>query len=144
MIIGIIRRISYLSCKRFKKLHVTFVRPHSEYAQAVWSPHLKKYINLIENVQIRATKYVDGFKGLDYPGRLRKLELPTLMYRRSRGDMIEIFNHFHVYDNSAISESFRPKEGVSRTHDFQLYNRTAKDGARGIQNNSFYYRTVNM
>ena len=41
-------------------------------------------------------------------------------------------------------ESFRPKERVSRIHDFQLYNHTAKDGVRGIQNNSFDYRTVNM
>ena len=144
MITGFIRRsFSYLSCKLFKKLYVTFVRPHLEYAQAVWSPNLKKYINLIENVQIRATKYVDGFKDLDYPDILRKLELPTLMYRRARGDMIEIFKHFHVYDKSVISESFRPKERVSRKHDFQLYNRTAKDGVGGIRNNSFYYRSVN-
>ena len=34
--------------------------------------------------------------------------------------MIEIFKHFQVYDKSAISESFRPKERVSRKHDFQL------------------------
>ena len=39
-------------------------------------------------------------------------------------------------------KSFRPKERTSRKHDFQLYNRTAKDGIRGIQNNSFYYRSV--
>ena len=56
--------------------------------------------------------------------------------------MIEIFKHFNVYDKNALSTSFRPKERTSRKHDFQLYNRTAKDGIRGIQNNSFYYRSV--
>ena len=79
-------------------------------------------------------------KHIDYQDRLRILELPTLMYRR---DMIGMFKHFHVYDKRAIFESFRPKERVSRTHDFQLYNRTAKDGIRDIQNNLFCYRSVN-
>ena len=51
-------------------------------------PFIKKDTNLIENVQIRATKYVDWFKDLDYPDRLRTLELPTLMYRRARGDIL--------------------------------------------------------
>ena len=77
----------------FKKLYTTFVRPHLEYAQAVWSPHLKKNINILENVQIRATKIVDGLAYLDYPERLKKLDLPTLVYRRARGDMIEVFKH---------------------------------------------------
>ena len=86
----------------------------------MYGRRILKSINLIENVQIRATKYVDEFKDLDYPDRLRKLELPTLMYRRARGDMIEIFKHFHVYDRSATSESFRPKERISRVDDFQL------------------------
>ena len=55
----------------------------------------KKYRNLIENVQILATKYVDGFKDLDYPDRLRILELPTLMYRRARvDDKVRYPNHF--------------------------------------------------
>ena len=87
---------SYLSCKLFKKFYVAFARPHLEYAQAVWSPHLKNYINLIENVQVRAQNM--SIKDLDYPDRLRKLKLPILMYRRARGDMVEIFKYFHTYD----------------------------------------------
>ena len=55
-IVGLIRRtFSFLDCRMFKKLYTTFVRPHLEYAQAVWSSHLKKNINIVENVQIRAT-----------------------------------------------------------------------------------------
>ena len=88
-IMGLIRRsFSYLDCDMFKRLYTTFVRPHLEYAQSVWSPHLIKQINIIENVQIRATKLVDGLSELDYPERLRKLDLPTLVFRRARGDMI--------------------------------------------------------
>ena len=57
---------SYLDCALFKRLYTSFARPHLEYAQSVWSPHLAKHINMIENVQIRATKLVDGLKKLIY------------------------------------------------------------------------------
>ena len=46
---------------------------------------------MIENVQIRATKLVDGFHDLTYEERLKRLGLPTLTYRRERGDMIEVY-----------------------------------------------------
>ena len=70
-IVGPIRRcFSFLDCKLFKKFHITFVRPHLEYAQVVWAPHLMKICEYdIENVQKRAMKLVDG---LDYATRLKK------------------------------------------------------------------------
>mgnify|MGYP003343747904 CR=1 FL=1 len=55
---------------------------------------------MLENVQIRATKMIDGFNNLDYEERLRRLKLPTLVYRRARGDMIEVWKHFHTYNQS--------------------------------------------
>ena len=84
-IMGLIQRsFSFLDKHLFKKLYVTFVRPHLEYAQAVWSPHLSKYINIIENVKIRATKQVDGLKGLSYSEQLKILDLPSLFYPHDR------------------------------------------------------------
>ena len=142
-IVGLIRRsFSFLDCELFKKLFVTFVRPHLEYAQAVWSPHLLKHIRMIENVQVRATKLVDGIKGLNYEERLKKLDLPTLTYRRARGDMIELYKHFHTYDKVTLSSSFQHQTRMSRKHNFQIVWRTPRDGIRGIQSNSFYYRTM--
>ena len=55
------------------------------------------------------------------------------MYSRAGGDMSETFKHFHIYDESAISELFRPKEQFSRKYEFQLYNHTAKDGIRAFK-----------
>ena len=52
---------------------------------------------MIGNVQKRATKLVDGFHGLDDPERPKKFDLSTLSHTRARGDMIEIFKHFHTY-----------------------------------------------
>ena len=38
--------------------------------QSVWSPHLRKHINMLENAQILALKLVDGLGTLKYPERL--------------------------------------------------------------------------
>ena len=50
-----------------------------------------KHIEQIEAIQRRATKQLPGMKNLTYPERLKKLKLPTLSYRRKRGDMIELY-----------------------------------------------------
>ena len=144
-IMGLIRRsFTYLDGKSFVKLYTALVRPHLEYAQSVWSPHLKKFTDLLENVQIRATKLVDHFGGLDYSERLKRLNLPTLAFRRLRGDLIEMYKHFSKYDKDIVAESFQPKERVNRRHRFQIHKRVAEDGVRGVQNNSFYYRIAKV
>ena len=144
-IVGLIRRsFTFLDVKSFSKLYTAFVRPHLEYGQSVWSPHLARNIDMLENVQMRATKLVDGFGNLDYPDRLRQLNLPTLLYRRMRGDMIEIFKHFHVYDKDIISPSFQPKHRPSRKHPFQLHLMNTRDGVRGLETNAFYSRSVKL
>ena len=47
-----------------------------------------KDAKLLEGVQRRATKMVPEMKNYDYANRLKKLALPSLAYRRNRGDMI--------------------------------------------------------
>ena len=142
-IVGLIRRsFTYLDCKSFTKIYTAFVRPHLEYAQSVWSPHLQKYVNMLENVQIRATKLVDGLGNLDYEERLKRLNLPLLAFRRFRGDLIEPYKHFHYYNQDTIPPSFQRRERVTRKHEYQLLQRKAKDGIRGVQSNSFYYHRI--
>ena len=142
-IVGLMRRsFTYVDCKSFRKIYTAFVRPHLEYAQSVWLPHLQKYVNMLENVQIRATKLVDGLGNLDYEERLKRLNLPSLAFRRFRGDLIELYRHFHHYDQVIIPPSFQRRERVTRKHEYQLLQRKAKDGIRGVQSNSFYYRII--
>ena len=90
--VGIIRRsFLFLDAEMFLTLYKSIVRPHLEYANQVWAPQLKKHKEMLENVQRRATKMIPGFRSLSYPDRLKKLKLPSLTYRRLRGDLIEIY-----------------------------------------------------
>ena len=66
------------------------VRPHLEFANSVWSPRFKKDKHLIEGVLRRATKCVPGLKQLKYEDRLKLMKLPSLHYRRVRGDLIGV------------------------------------------------------
>ena len=76
--VGLIWRSFSLDGELFKKLYICFVRPHLEYAQTIWQPHLVRQKRMIENVQIRATQLVDSFHDLTY----KNLGLPTLTHRR--------------------------------------------------------------
>ena len=77
------------------------VRSHLEYAEAVWSPYRKELIDKLERVQMRATKLIPGLRNLPYSERLKRLKLPTLKYRRLRGDLIELYKiSNYKYDNS--------------------------------------------
>ena len=91
-IMGITRRTFHtLNKANFCNIFKALVRPHVEYGAPIWSPHLIKYKELVENVQRRATKFIPGMYDLSYPERLRILKLPTLAYRRIRGDMIQVY-----------------------------------------------------
>jgi thymidine kinase len=87
-IMGLIRRTyTYLDEQSFKYLFQALVRPHLEYAAAVWSPYKSGEIEqIIEIVQRRAMKQIPSLKNMEYNQRLRKLNMPTLKYRRARGD----------------------------------------------------------
>ena len=142
-IVSLIRRsFTYLDCKSFTMIYTAFVHPHLEYAQSVWSPHSQKYVNMLENVQIRATKLVDGLGNLDYEERLRRLNLSSLAFRRFRGDLIELYKNFHQNDQDAIPPSFQRRERVTRKYEYQLLQRKAKDGIKGVQSISFYCRRI--
>ena len=62
-----------------------------DYGDSVWNPSLKKHIQMIENIQRRETKLVQDLVNINYTDRLNMLNLPTLKYRRKRGDLIQVF-----------------------------------------------------
>ena len=114
---GVIRRnFHYMDRKTFVPLYKALVRTHLDYASSVYSPNKMEYIDKIESVQRRATKQLPGMKDLTYPERLRLLKLPTLSYRRVRGDMLELYKITHgIYDKRASQFVKLQKDNPSRT-----------------------------
>ncbi|XP_063427535.1 uncharacterized protein LOC134711037 [Mytilus trossulus] len=107
-IFAVLRRtFKYLGIETFMPLYKTMVRTHLDYASSVWSPYKKKDIDKLEGVQRRVTKQLPGLKDMSYPERLKKLGLPTLSYRRIRGDMIETFKTMNGYYDKEVSSFLR-------------------------------------
>ena len=139
--IGIINRnFKDLDTYSLVLLYKCMVRSHLEYANSVWNPYRVSLIEDIEKVQKRATKLVKGLKKLTYKERLQRLNLPTLKYRRLRGDMIEVYKivsgkyDYEICPNLPVSENLR-----TRGNSYKLKtNRTKYD----IRRYSFTNRIV--
>ena len=103
-------------------LFKALIRPHLEYGNAVWCPYLKKDIKRVEQIQRDFTKKIDGMSNLDYSERLRKLKLPSLEYRRLRGDMIETFKITHDIYDPTTTKSLLTLSNITntRSHPYKL------------------------
>ena len=84
-----------------------------DYAMIIWNPHTVKYIESIEGVQRRATKVIPEIKKLSYPERLKYLRLPTMAYRRARGDMIEVYKIIkEIYDSKTTCNILKYRDKI--------------------------------
>ena len=91
-ILGMIKRTFESRSKDIiLRLYKCLVRPHLDYCAQAWRPHLQKDIDILEKVQRRATRMIEGFSKMSYEDRLRELGLTTLETRRIRGDLLEVF-----------------------------------------------------
>ena len=105
------------------------------------TPHLRKDIEAIENVQRRATRMIPGMQGLTYPERLTKLKIPTLAYRRLRGEMIELYKMTSgYYDIDTLDQRLTPSQARdTRGHSKKLLTRGARIDCR---KHSFFNRAI--
>ena len=80
---------------------------------------------------------------MTYEERLRKLKLPTLNYRRLRGDMIEVYKILHgIYDKRVTAELFNVSDQArTRGHSFKLEKHRCR---LEIRKNFFTSRVVNV
>jgi hypothetical protein len=93
---------------------------------------------MIENVQRRATKIVPGLEDLTYEGRLKRLKLPTLRYRRSRGDVIEAYKILSGKYDQEESDLFELRNRDNRRgHRYKIYKNHSR---LNIRKNSFCNR----
>lgn len=131
-IVGILRRtLTCIDRSMLKLFFTALVRPHLEYGNIIWNPMYKKYRAMIENVQRRATKLIAKLKDCSYEDRLKTVNLPSLVYRRCRGDAIEAYKYIHG--------KYRVEEGLfkeltretrTRGHCFKLKTNYTRTGLR--------------
>ena len=106
-------------------LYKAVVRSHLEYAVSVWNSNHQLLIEKLEHVQKRATKLVIAVKHLKYEEILKQLNLPTVKYRRIRGDMIKVYKIFSGKYDDIVTSWLTGRHVESsydlRGHRFSLY-----------------------
>ena len=117
------------------------VRPILEYGTQVWFPFLRKHDKELEQIQRRATIMIHGYKNLSYPERLRKLNLPTLYYRRRRSDLIQVFRIIKKIDDISADSLFDLNLGVTRKNHIYKLNKPRSMTSQKMH--SFSHRTIN-
>ena len=122
-------------------LYKAMVRPLLEYGNVIWGPHYKMDMRSIESVQRRATKLIPELRDKSYEERLQHLSLPSLVYRRRRGDMIVMYKIVKGLVRVDLKELFNPMEFTkTRGHQFRVHKGKAIKVQRST---SFSQRVIN-
>ena len=124
----ILENFSYRSKQVLVPLFKTLVRPVLEYVNNAWNSNQRYNIDEIEAVQKRFTKKIPEVKKLPYEERLSRINLPSLEYRRFRGDLIETYKIAHnLYDKDSVNTllKFRTNSRL-RGHNFTIIKETCK------------------
>ena len=141
-ILAVIRRsFECIDSVTLPLLFKSLVRPHLEYCNTVWGPFNRADQQRVERVQRRATKLIPAIKYLTYTERLRVLGLPSLYYRRHRGDMILTYQLLHEgVDLNPESFITLAGDGPTRGHPWKLRKQRAESRIRRC---AFGVRIVN-
>ena len=116
------RAFTDLNNDGFLKLYKAMVRPIMEYANTIWGPHFLLDIRRLERVQRRATKMIPSLNDQSYQHRLTSLDLPSLTYRNTRGDLIFLYKLINGYFNLDFSTFFTLSPNIhTRGNSLKLY-----------------------
>ena len=77
-----------------KALFITHIRPTLEYCSVLWNTGFRGDLKLLESVQRRWTKLIDGMGNLPYNERLAQLDMFSVKGRLMRSDLIKMYKIF--------------------------------------------------
>jgi len=97
-------------------LYSALVRPHLEYCIQLWGSQHRKDMDLLEQVQRRATRMIRGLEYLSYEDRLKELGLFSLEKRWLWADLTAAFQY--------LKWAYRKDGGA-------LFTRACSDRTRG-------------
>ena len=122
-------------------LFKSMVRPHLEYGNAIWGPFFAGDAMSVEAIQRRATKLIPEIKQLPYKSRLQILKLPSLAYRRKRGDMIHVYKIMNDIVRVNKDDFFLP---TRLSHTRGHHKKIAKGkNIKLVRSNAFSQRVIN-
>jgi hypothetical protein len=103
-------------------LFVSHIRPILDYCSTLFHTGYVGDLRLLESVQRRWTKQVEGMSDLDYSARLRQLNLFSVKGRLLRSDLIKYWKILCVQeDGPDLSVMFqRAPDGRTRGHPYKL------------------------
>ena len=133
---AVIRRsFTTLNQNKFVPLCKPLVRNLLDYATSICSPYKQKHKDAKENLQSRATKQLPGIKDIPYKERLERLKLPTSAYRRTCGDMIEVYKLLQGKYDSDVSNTVElhkdsDTKAGTRGHSLKLFLERARINVR--------------
>ena len=123
------------------KLFTTMVRPHLEYGNVIWCPRFQRDRIEVEKIQRRATKLIPNLRSLPYKDRLVALGLPSLYYRRRRGDMLQVYKILKGIDRLESNQFFTLADMSStRGHSLKIVKHHSRTSLR---QNVFSQRVIN-
>ena len=97
---------------------------------------------MIERVQRRATKLIEGFKNLKYTERLNVTGLISLEKRRVRGDLIQVFKTLKGIDRLNYKNYFEMQDSNrTRGHSYKLIKQRS---SLDVRKYFFSQRIVNV
>ena len=70
------------------------VRPHLEHFVQMLNPQCRRDVDLLERIQRRATKMIQGMEQLSYKNKVRELGLFSLEKRKLPGDLRVAFQNY--------------------------------------------------
>ena len=139
---NLLRSTVCLSREFMVTLFVSHIRPILDYCSCLWNLGFEGDLSMLEGIQRRWTKQVDGLQSLNYHTRLINLGLYSIRGRFLRADLLKLWKIFHGHAPvELLSLLDRSSHGSTRGHDFKLAIPRCR---RDLKRRFFHVRLVNI